>query len=104
MTAAASQWAWNFGATKATPLMVINLPNGGIFFFFAAINMISFGLALLLPETKGVSLEARDVIFGSVSQEQRDQEVAQRAAELQASEKERQFEQEKKEDQRFEQV
>ena len=71
MTAAATQWAWNFGVTKATPLMVIKLPHGGIvrfeyviiahtcpqFFFFAAINMISTALCFLLPETKGVSLE-----------------------------------------------
>jgi hypothetical protein len=55
--------------------MVLMLPHGGIvslrivdrhhrklislsqFFFFAAINMISFCLALFLPETKGRSLE-----------------------------------------------
>lgn len=40
MTAAASQWLWNFAVSMATPHMVIKLPRGGIFFFFAAINII----------------------------------------------------------------
>lgn len=30
MTAAATQWLWNFAVTKATPLMVIHMPKGGI--------------------------------------------------------------------------
>ncbi|ORY31956.1 sugar transporter [Naematelia encephala] len=78
MTAAATQWLWNFAVSKCTPLMVIHLPHGGIFFFFAAINMISFSLALFLPETRGVSLEAMDVLFGSVTAEQREAEIAAR--------------------------
>jgi hypothetical protein len=81
--------------------MVIALSNGGIvspllipspisqvgqpvdlaqFFFFAAINIISCGLALLLPETKGLSLESMDVLFGSVTKEQREADIARRAA------------------------
>ncbi|OCF70909.1 sugar transporter [Kwoniella mangroviensis CBS 8886] len=80
MTAAATQWAWNFGVTKATPLMVIKMPNGGIFFFFAAINIVSFTLAFFfLPETSGTSLEAMDIIFGSVTKEEREAEIARRA-------------------------
>ncbi|WVQ94086.1 hypothetical protein IAU59_001164 [Kwoniella sp. CBS 9459] len=82
MTAAATQWAWNFGVTKATPLMVLKMPNGGIFFFFASINIISFCLALLLPETRGVSLEAMDVVFGSVTKEEREAAIAARAANI----------------------
>ncbi|AFR98131.2 sugar transporter [Cryptococcus neoformans] len=82
MTAAATQWLWNFAVTKATPLMVIHMPKGGIFFFFAAINIISFCLALLLPETSGVSLESMDVIFGAVTKEEREAEIARRAVEL----------------------
>lgn len=30
MTAAATQWLWNFAVSKATPLMVIHMPHGGI--------------------------------------------------------------------------
>jgi hypothetical protein len=81
--------------------MVIALSNGGIvsliltpypvsdfvqaadlpqFFFFAGINIISCGLALLLPETKGLSLESMDVLFGAVTKEQREADIARRAA------------------------
>lgn len=47
---------------------------------FAAINMISTGLAFLLPETRGLALEQMDVVFGAVSQAQRDADVAARVA------------------------
>lgn len=87
MTAAATQWLWNFAVSKATPLMVLKMPKGGIFFFFAAINIISFCLAWLLPETKGMSLEAMDIVFGSITKEERDAEIASRAIEMGANEK-----------------
>jgi sugar porter (SP) family MFS transporter len=84
MTASMSQWLWNFAVSMATPHMVDKLPNGGIFFFFACINIISFLLALFfLPETKGVSLEAMDVIFGLTTAEQRERDVAAAAQDLQ---------------------
>ncbi|KAI9635769.1 sugar transporter [Dioszegia hungarica] len=84
---ASTQWFWNFVVSKCTPLMVIGMPKGGIFFFFAVINIVSFGLTLLLPETQGKSLEDMDLLFGSVTQEERDAGVARRAAELHATEK-----------------
>jgi hypothetical protein len=49
--------------------------------------MISACLVLLLPETKGRSLEDMDVVFGSVTREERDAEIASRANELQQTEK-----------------
>ncbi|BEI86383.1 hypothetical protein CcaverHIS002_0606700 [Cutaneotrichosporon cavernicola] len=77
MITAMSQWLWNFAVSMATPHMVKKLPHGGIFFFFAAINIISFLLALFfLPETKGVSLEAMDIIFGLVTAEEREHDLA----------------------------
>ncbi|WVQ76466.1 hypothetical protein IAR50_006134 [Cryptococcus sp. DSM 104548] len=82
MTAAATQWLWNFAVTKATPLMVIHMPKGGIFFFFATVNIISFCGAWFLPETGGVSLEAMDVIFGTITKEQREAEIARQAQTL----------------------
>jgi len=57
------------------------------FFFFAAVNIISACLCTLLPETKGVSLEEMDVIFGSVTREERDAEIAARAHEMHVDEK-----------------
>jgi hypothetical protein len=55
---ASTQWFWNFVVryalffpltrsivadyrSKCTPLMVIGMPKGGIFFFFAVINIVS---------------------------------------------------------------
>lgn len=67
--------------------MVIGMPNGGIFFFFACINIISFGLCFFLPETRGLSLESMDLIFGSTTREERDSHIARQAAELAATEK-----------------
>lgn len=85
--------------------MVIHLPHGGIvshvkpyqkrhkadciqFFFFAAINIISFLLTLFfLPETKGVSLESMDILFGLTTQEQRDADIQTRARALASTEK-----------------
>lgn len=83
MTASMSQWLWNFAVSMATPHMVDKLPHGGIFFFFACINIISFVLALFfLPETKGISLESMDIIFGLTTAEQRERDVAAAAHEL----------------------
>ena len=42
--------------------------------------MISTGLAFLLPETRRRSLESMDVLFGAVSQSQRDADIARIAA------------------------
>ncbi|KAJ6471850.1 hypothetical protein DFH09DRAFT_1344074 [Mycena vulgaris] len=84
--ASASQWLWNFTLTKTTPQMVTAL-GYKIFLMFGTINIAGMGtFALLIPETKGRSLEDMDIIFGSVTQEQRDAGIAkqERALEKQA--------------------
>jgi hypothetical protein len=48
------------------------------FFFFASICMIAATCAYFLPETKGRSLEDMDIIFGAITQEQRDADIARR--------------------------
>lgn len=40
--------------------------------------MIAATCAFFLPETKGRSLEDMDIIFGSITQEQRDIDIARR--------------------------
>jgi hypothetical protein len=77
----ASQWLNNFAITRATPLMVIKLDKGTIFFFFAAINMFNLLFSLYIPETIKLSLEQVDVIFGSVDKEERMADIAARARE-----------------------
>jgi len=89
MTAATTQWFWNFVVSCITPTMVLKLPQGAIvrisyclpcfrnriltrvpqLFFFAAFNIISFTPAFFFPETNGLSLESMDVLFGSVTKE-----------------------------------
>jgi hypothetical protein len=66
-TASASQWLWNFVVSFVTPRMVAHL-GWKIFIMFATVNIgAMFPFALLIPETKGRSLEEMDVIFGTVS-------------------------------------
>jgi hypothetical protein len=48
------------------------------FFFFACMCMIAATCAFFLPETKGRSLEDMDIIFGAITQEQRDIDIAAR--------------------------
>jgi len=74
--ASASQWLFNFTLTKLTPTMVTNL-GYKLFLMFGTINILGMGVfSLLIPETKGRSLEDMDIIFGAVTQEKRDADVA----------------------------
>ncbi|GHJ90136.1 hypothetical protein NliqN6_6538 [Naganishia liquefaciens] len=67
----ASQWLNNFALTRATPLMVVAMPNGGFFFFFFAMNMVNACFSLYIPETIKLSLEQMDIVFGAVTKEER---------------------------------
>ncbi|KAJ7597770.1 sugar transporter [Mycena floridula] len=74
-TASASQWLWNFVVSKQTPVMITNL-GYKLFFMFGTVNLGAMTIfSLLIPETKGRSLEEMDVIFGSVSAEKRKADV-----------------------------
>jgi len=69
--AAATQWLFNFVVAKVTPTLELKLV-ANLFFMFATINIGGmFVFSLLIPETKGRSLEEMDIIFGTVSQEHR---------------------------------
>jgi len=73
--ASSSQWLWNFVVSKVTPDMITNLQYK-IFLMFATVNIGAMGVfSLLIPETKGRSLEEMDVIFGSISAEQRQADI-----------------------------
>ncbi|KAL7416371.1 sugar transporter [Mrakia frigida] len=74
--AAASQWAFNFTLTKITPYLVLALPNGRLFFMFAGINVLVAAFGFWLPETRGLSIEEMDILFGSTTLEARDAYVA----------------------------
>ncbi|KAH8814752.1 sugar transporter [Flagelloscypha sp. PMI_526] len=85
-TASASQWLWNFTISKITPTIKTAL-GWKMFIMFATINVGAMGtMSLLLPETKGRSLEDMDVIFGSITAEERQAhiEAQQRVADQEA--------------------
>jgi sugar porter (SP) family MFS transporter len=77
--ASASQWLNNFAVSRATPVMVVKLPHGKVFFFFASVNVLSLIFALWMPETSKHSLEAMDVLFGATTLEEREAEIAAKA-------------------------
>ena len=61
---------------KVTPTLETGL-GYKLFLMFATINIGGMGtFALLIPETKGRSLEDMDVIFGAVSAEKRREDIA----------------------------
>jgi len=80
--ASSSQWLFNFVVAKVTPTLETKL-GYKLFFMFGTINIGGmFVFSLLLPETKGRSLEEMDIIFGSVSKEKREMDVAQAQLDL----------------------
>ncbi|KAL5513847.1 hypothetical protein ACEPAG_2608 [Sanghuangporus baumii] len=73
--ASGSQWLWNFVVSRITPNMIDEL-GWKIFIMFATINIgAMFTFSLMIPETKGRSLEEMDVIFGSVTREERNAKI-----------------------------
>jgi len=75
-TASASQWLFNFVLSKVTPDLVTDL-GYKIFLMFGTINIAGMAVfTLLIPETKGRSLEEMDIIFGSVKEDQRQADIA----------------------------
>ncbi|KAF9256189.1 general substrate transporter [Marasmius fiardii PR-910] len=69
--ASSSQWLFNFVVSYITPTLVTKL-GYKLFLMFATINVGGMGVfAILIPETKGRSLEDMDIIFGAVSAEER---------------------------------
>jgi len=75
-TAAATQWLFNFVLSRISLTLEQKLV-AKLFFLFASINIGGmFVFALLIPETKGRSLEEMDIVFGSVTREQREADIA----------------------------
>ncbi|KKY17328.1 putative quinate permease [Diplodia seriata] len=62
-SAAANNWFWNFIISRFTPQMFLTMEYG-VYFFFASLMILSaIFVYFLLPETKGVPLEAMDRLF-----------------------------------------
>lgn len=64
---AATHWLWQFAIARSTPYMLANI-GYGFYLFFGSCMMLMVPLVFfLLPETKGVSLEQMDKLFGYVA-------------------------------------
>ncbi|KAI0031293.1 general substrate transporter [Vararia minispora EC-137] len=75
--ASASQWLFNFVISRITLTIETNL-GYKMYFMFGAINIGGGAVfSLLIPETKGRSLEEMDVIFGAVDAGKRRADIAQ---------------------------
>ncbi|KAI0018600.1 general substrate transporter [Xylariomycetidae sp. FL0641] len=97
-SAAASNWFYNFIISRFTPQM-FNTMEYGVYFFFASLMILSvIFVFFLVPETKGVPLEAMDRLFqikpvrkahGVINEELRahDEEFRRNVEGLQLSEK-----------------
>ncbi|KAH8176773.1 sugar transporter domain-containing protein [Sarocladium implicatum] len=57
-------WVMNLVVSKATPVMLTNIPYG-TYFIFGSFNAVMAICSFWLPETKGVSLERMDELFGT---------------------------------------
>jgi sugar porter (SP) family MFS transporter len=71
---ASSNWMNNFIVGQVTPDMLNTLTYGTYIFF----GLLTFGgaafIAFFFPETKGLTLEEMDILFGSVGHAQREKE------------------------------
>jgi len=80
--ASASQWLWNFVISYNTPMWITSL-GWKIFIMYATLNIGAMGtFSLVIPETKGRSLEEMDILFGAVSAETRRQDIERQQATL----------------------
>ncbi|KAK4938207.1 hypothetical protein LTR10_021280 [Elasticomyces elasticus] len=60
-----THWLNNLAVSKATPVMLLSTPYK-TYFIFGAINVIMAVAGYWFPETKGISLERMDELFGVV--------------------------------------
>ncbi|KXT10933.1 hypothetical protein AC579_1 [Pseudocercospora musae] len=66
---AATQWLFNFVVARATPNMIATVGKGGYgaYFIYGSFCFCMFIFTwFLIPETKGISLEKMDELFGAV--------------------------------------
>ncbi|KAJ1326135.1 Quinate permease (Quinate transporter) [Microdochium nivale] len=62
-SAAANNWFWNFIVSRFTPQMFLTM-GYGVYFFFASLMLLSAVFVyFLIPETKGLPLEAMNRLF-----------------------------------------
>jgi len=88
--AAATQWLFNFVVAQAVPHMLVTVGNAGYgtyFIFGSFCFSMFFFVWFLIPETKGMSLERMDDIFGvtEIAKQLGDEEAANPRPEISGS-------------------
>lgn len=68
----ATQWIWQFVIARSTPYMIENIKYGTYLFFGACTVAMGLWVYFLVPETKGVTLEGMDALFGVPGAAERD--------------------------------
>lgn len=58
-----AQWLGQFVIVYSTPYMMTNIKSGTFFLFGSSVVFGLFFAMLLVPETKGFSLEEMDILF-----------------------------------------
>ncbi|KAI4865677.1 general substrate transporter [Hypoxylon rubiginosum] len=71
---AANIWLWNFVVSKITPIAILQI-GWKTWLIFAACNIAAALLTCLLPETKDLSLEQMDILFGVVDERTRQRNI-----------------------------
>ncbi|KAK6069854.1 sugar transporter [Seiridium cupressi] len=71
---AANIWLWNFVVSKITPISILNI-GWKTWMVFGTLNAVAAVFAWLLPETKDLSLEEMDVLFGVIDESTRQHDI-----------------------------
>ncbi|XXG95264.1 hypothetical protein Hte_001525 [Hypoxylon texense] len=71
---AANIWLWNFVVSKITPTAILQI-GWKTWLIFAACNIAATLLTCVLPETKDLSLEQMDILFGVVDESTRQRNI-----------------------------
>lgn len=71
---AANIWLWNFVVSKITPLAVVGI-GWKTWMIFGTLNIVGAIFAYLLPETKDLSLEEMDLLFGVIDEKTRKEDI-----------------------------
>ncbi|EPE03514.1 sugar transporter [Ophiostoma piceae UAMH 11346] len=71
---AANIWLWNFVVSKITPTAILNI-GWKTWMIFGTLNICGCIFFTMLPETKDLSLEQMDVLFGVVGEETRRHDI-----------------------------
>lgn len=78
----ADQWLWSFVISRSTPYMITSLGYGTYMFFGSLMIVMGIWAFFFIPETKGLTLEEMDKLFGGVGTSQAEVEAKVKAEQI----------------------